>query len=193
MANTVLTKAKRQKSDEFYTQLSDIEKELKNYKHHFKNKVVFCNCDDPEWSNFYYYFVSNFEELKLKKLITTHFEVDKPSYKLEYEGGADVKADRETVIKRSIELGKKSKLKQNFEQGTQGELFENELVLSYSGDFRSPECIELLKQSDIIITNPPFSLFREYVEQIVTHNKLFLIIGDLNAISYKEIFKYIKE
>jgi hypothetical protein len=163
MTKNHLDKARRQKVDEFYTQLSDIEKELKNYKEQFKNKVVFCNCDDPETSNFYYYFVSNFDELKLKKLITTHFEVDKPSYKLEYEGGADVKGDKDTVIKRAIKLGKKTKLKQNLEQGTQGDLFETEPVRSFSGDFRSPECIELLKQSDIVVTNPPFSLFREYV------------------------------
>jgi hypothetical protein len=193
MASGVLTKAKIQKADEFYTQLSDIEKELKNYKNHFKDKIVFCNCDDPEWSNFYYYFVSNFEELKLKKLITTHFEIDKPSFKIEYNGGADVRGDKETVVKRAIGLSKKTGLKQNFEQGTQGILFENEPVRSYSGDFRSPECIELLKQSDIVVTNPPFSLFREYVAQLIEHEKRFLIIGDLNAITYKEIFKFIKE
>ena len=193
MAKGVLTKAKIQKSDEFYTQLSDIEKELKNYKKHFKNKTVFCNCDDPEYSNFYYYFVSNFEEFGLKKLTTTHFAIDKPSYMLEYEGGANVQGDKETVIKRAIKKGTKSKLKQNFQQGSQGELFDTEPVRSYSGDFRSPECLELLKQSDIVVTNPPFSLFREYVEQLVENKKKFIIIGDLNAISYKEIFKYIKE
>jgi hypothetical protein len=194
MASGVLNKARRQKTDEFYTQLTDIEKELKNYKKHFKGKVIFCNCDDPETSNFYYYFVSNFNELGLKKLITTHFELDKPSYMLEYEGGADVRGgDKETVVKRAIKSGKKSKLKQNFQQGTQGDLYETEPARSYSGDFRSPECIELLKKSDIIVTNPPFSLFREYILQLVEYEKLFLIIGDLNALSYKEIFKLIKE
>jgi hypothetical protein len=193
MASGVLTKAKVQKADEFYTQLSDIEKELKNYKDKFKGKVVFCNCDDPEYSNFYYYFVSNFDEFGLKKLITTHFEIDKVSYMLEYEGGADVQGDKETVVKRAIKHGKKKPLKQNFEQGGQGELFDTEPERSYSGDFRSPECIELLKQSDIVVTNPPFSLFREYIEQLVTYNKYFLVIGDLNAISYKEIFKFIQE
>jgi len=193
MASGVLTKAKVQKADEFYTQLSDIEKELKNYKDKFKGKVVFCNCDDPEYSNFYYYFVSNFDELGLKKLITTHFEIDKASYMLEYEGGADVQGDKEIVVKRAIKYGKKKPLKQNYEQEGQGELFETEPERSYSGDFRSPECIELLKQSDIIVTNPPFSLFREYIEQLVTYNKYFLVIGDLNAISYKEIFKFIQE
>jgi hypothetical protein len=193
MASKGFDNARKAKADEFYTQLSDIEKEMKNYNNQFKNKVVFCNCDDPETSNFYYYFVSNFDELKLKKLITTHFEIDKPSYKLEYEGGADVKGDKETVIKRAIKLGKKTKLKQNFEQGTQADLFEVEPIRSYSGDFRSPECIELLKQADIVITNPPFSLFREYIEQLITYEKSFLVIGDLNAISYKEIFRFIQE
>jgi len=193
VAGGKLDVAKKQKADEFYTQLSDIEKELKHYKNHFKGKIVFCNCDDPEYSNFYYYFVSNFEKLKLKKLITTHFSIDKPSYMLEYEGGADVEGDKETVIKKAIKLGKKSKLKQNFQQGTQGDLFENEPVRSYSGDFRSPECIELLKQSDIVVTNPPFSLFKEYIAQLIKHKKKFIIIGNKNAITYKEIFKLIKE
>ena len=193
MAGGKLDTAKRQKADEFYTQLSDIEKELKNYKKHFQGKVIFCNCDDPETSNFYYYFVSNYAELGLKKLITTHFEFDKASYMLEYEGGADVQGDKKTVVKRAIKHGKKRPLKQNFEQGSQGFLFEDEPIRSHSGDFRSPDCIELLKQSDIVITNPPFSLFKEYVEQLVKYKKKFLIIGNINAISYKEIFKYIKE
>jgi hypothetical protein len=192
MASGILNNARRQKADEFYTQLSDIEKEVKHYKDHFNEKVVFCNCDDPETSNFYYYFVSNYSELRLKKLITTHFELDKASYMLEYEGGADVKGDKETVIKRAIKLGRKTALKQNFEQGSQGDLFEQEPARSYSGDFRSPECIELLKQSDMVVTNPPFSLFREYVTQLIEYEKKFLIIGNQNAITYKEVFKYIK-
>lgn len=189
----VLNKAKKQKEDEFYTQLSDIERELIHYKKHFKGKVVFCNCDDPETSNFYYYFVSNYDELGLKKLITTHFESNKPSYMLEYEGGADVRGDKETVVKRAIKAGKKSKLKQNFQQGTQGDLFEAEPARSFSGDFRSPECIELLKQSGIVVTNPPFSLFREYIAQLIEYEKQFIIIGSKNAITYKEIFKLFKE
>jgi len=189
----VLNKAKQQKADEFYTQLSDIERELIHYEKHFKNKAVFCNCDDPETSNFYFYFVSHFAELGLKKLITTHFEIDKPSYMLEYEGGADVRGDKETIVKRAIKMGKKSKLKQNFQQGSQGDLFELEPARSFSGDFRSPECIELLKETDIVVTNPPFSLFRKYIEQLVTYEKSFLVIGDMNAIAYKEVFKYIKD
>ena len=193
MAGGKLDTAKKQKVDEFYTQLSDIEKKLKHYRKHFKNKVVFCNCDDPEYSNFYYYFVSNFEELSLKKLITTHFAIDKPSYMLEYEGGANVQGDKDTVIKRAIKLGKKKPLKQNFQQGIQGELFDTEPVRSYSGDFRSPECIELLKQSDIVVTNPPFSLFQEYVIQLIKYSKNFIIIGNTNALTYKEIFRLFKE
>ena len=193
MPTGVLANAKRIKADEFYTQLSDIEKELKNYKKHFRGKIIFCNCDDPEYSNFYYYFISNFDELGLRKLITTHFEIDKASYMLEYEGGADVKGNKDRVVKNAIKLGKKLKLKQNFQQGMQGDLFQTEPARSFSGDFRSPECIELLKQSDIIVTNPPFSLFREYIAQLMKFNKKFIIIGNSNAISYKEIFKFIKE
>jgi len=193
MAGGNLDNAKKQKADEFYTQLPDIEKELKNYKDKFKDKIVFCNCDDPEYSNFYYFFVSNFDEFGLKKLITTHFEIDKASYMLEYEGGADVKGDKEIVVKRAIKMGKKSKLKQNFQQGVQGDLFETEPTRSFSGDFRSPECVELLKQADIVVTNPPFSLFREYVTQLMEYKKKFIIIGNSNAISYKDIFKLIKE
>jgi len=189
----VLNKAKQQKEDEFYTQLSDIERELIHYEKHFMGKVVFCNCDDPETSNFYYYFVSHFAELGLKKLITTHFEIDKPSYMLEYEGGADVRGDKDTVVKRAIKKGKKKPLKQNFEQGSQNSLFDDEPIRSYSGDFRSPECIELLKQSDIIVTNPPFSLFREYIAQLIEYEKQFIIIGSKNAITYKEIFKLFKD
>jgi hypothetical protein len=191
MAGRVLDNAKKYKEDEFYTQLSDIEKELKNYKNQFNGKIVFCNCDDPEYSNFYYFFVSNFDEFGLRKLITTHFEIDKASYMLEYEGGADVQGDKDAVVKSAIKHGKKSKLKQNFQQGTQGELFEIEPVRSFSGDFRSPECIELLKESDIVVTNPPFSLFREFVSTLEEHTKKYLIIGNKNALTYKEIFKLI--
>jgi hypothetical protein len=193
MAGRDLDNAKRTKVDEFYTQLADIERELNNYKNHFRGKTIFCNCDDPETSNFYYFFVSYFEELGLKKLITTHFEFDKPSYKLEYEGGADTIGDKETVIKRAIKTGKKIKLKQNFQQGEQDDLFVKEPARSFSGDFRSPECIELLKESDIVVTNPPFSLFRQYVVLLMEYKKKFLIIGNVNAISYKEVFSYIME
>ena len=160
--NTNLHQAKDAKNDEFYTQLSDIEKELKHYKHHFQDKVVFCNCDDPEHSNFWQYFSLNFDELKLKKLIATHFDKEKPSYKLEMW--------RDTAgVHTSIKT-----LKEN-------------------GDFRSAESIALLKESDIVVTNPPFSLFKEYVAQLIEYKKHFIIIGSMNAITYKEIFPLIKE
>lgn len=163
MANKNLINAKKAKNDEFYTQLSDIEKELKHYRHHFKNKIVFCNCDDPTYSNFWKYFHLNFGLLKLKKLITTHYSKEGPSYKMEYSGGND----------SDCNIGITTPLIGN-------------------GDFRNQECIELLKQSDIVVTNPPFSLFREYVAQLVSYNKKFIIIGNMNAITYKEIFPLIK-
>ena len=159
-----LAKAKKEKNDEFYTQINDIENELKHYRKHFKDKIIFCNCDDPEWSNFWRYFHLNFDFLGLKKLITTHYDMEKPTYKMEYEGGND----------NDWTVGTITPLEQN-------------------GDFRSPECIELLKEADIIVTNPPFSLFREYVSQLIEHNKKFIIIGSKNAITYKEIFPLIKE
>lgn len=160
--NENLHKAKEKKNDEFYTQLTDIEKELKHYKKHFENKVIFCNCDDPEWSNFWKYFSLNFDHLKLKKLIVTHFEEKKQSYKLEmYRDEAGVHTEIKT--------------------------------LEQNGDFRSPECIELLKEADIVITNPPFSLFREYIAQLMEYNKSFVIIGNKNAITYKEFFPLLKE
>lgn len=176
--NRTLHIAKASKKDEFYTQLSDIESELKHYKNHFKNKVVFCNCDDPRTSNFFNYFAYNFENLELKKLITTCYknqetdlffnnEIEKAVF-LEYKG--DKNGNK---IPDVDEIGIKP--------------------LNGDGDFRSKESIELLKKSDIVVTNPPFSLFREYVDQLVKYDKKFLIIGNINAITYKEIFKLIKE
>jgi len=167
-ANKNLHQAKKAKNDEFYTQLADIERELKHYKDHLKGKIIFCNCDDPEESNFWNYFALNFEHLGLKKLIATHFETDKPSYKLELI--ADINDDGKINKMDTI----KTPLKQN-------------------GDFRSPECIEILKEADVVVTNPPFSLFREYVDQLIEYDKKFIIIGNQNAITYKEIFKLIKE
>jgi hypothetical protein len=158
--NKTLHKAKRNKKDEFNTQLSDIERELRHYKKHFKDKVVFCNCNDSEDSNFWIYFSLNFDFLGLKKLISTTFEKDKPAYKLE------ISRENKEVIK--------TPLKQN-------------------GDFRSKESTDILKEADIVVTNPPFSLFREYVSQLVSYDKKFLIIGNVNAITYKEIFGLIKE
>jgi len=166
--NKSLHRANISKNDEFYTQLTDIEKELQYYKEYFKNKIIFCNCDDPEESNFWKYFSLNFEFLKLKKLIATHFGNGKPSYKLE-------------IVKDINKDGKINKL-----DTTKTKLKQN-------GDFRSPECIEILKEADIVVTNPPFSLFREYIAQLIGYNKKFIIIGNQNAISYKEVFKIIKE
>ena len=177
-SNKNLHKAKDSKKDEFYTQLPDIENELKHYKDHFKGKVVYCNCDDPRMSNFFHYFSYNFEKLGLKKLITTCYKSqDMDLYSkndseqaiyLEYNG--DKNGDR---VPNPEEIGIH--------------------YLKGDGDFRSAECIELLKQADIVVTNPPFSLFREYVEQLIKFDKKFLIIGNVNAITYKEIFRLIKQ
>ncbi len=167
--NSNLHSAREAKNDEFYTQRADIENELKNYKEHFKGKVVYCNCDDPDWSHFFRYFADNFEYLGLKKLICTHYEKDSASYKLiiEKDKNKDKKINRKDVEK--IEM-----------------MFSD-------GDFRSTDCIELLKEADIVCTNPPFSLFREYVAQLIEYNKKFLIIGNDNCRTYKEVFKLIKE
>ena len=176
--NDNLHKARDAKKDEFYTQLSDIERELKHYKSHFKDKVVYCNCDDPRVSNFFHYFSHNFEKLGLKKLITTCYknqerdlfsrhDSEKAIY-LEYDG--DKKGNH---VPDPNEIGIKH--------------------LSGDGDFRNRETIDLLKQADIVVTNPPFSLFREYVAQLIEYDKKFVIIGNKNAITYKEIFKLIKE
>ena len=171
-----LDKAKRQKKDEFYTQLSDIERELRHYEHHFKGKTVLCNCDDPRISNFFHYFSHKFEDLGLKRLITTCYKnQDRDLFSnndceqaiwLEYTG--DKNGNR---VPDPEEIGIRP--------------------LKGDGDFRSEECIELLKQADIVVTNPPFSLFREYVAQLIKYDKKFLIIGNQNAITYKEIFPLI--
>lgn len=159
MSTKSLSKAKKAKNDEFYTQLSDIENELKHYRKHFDGAIVLCNCDDPEWSNFWKYFYLNFDSLGLKKLVSTHFDTEKSTYKMEYEGTS------EPIVTN----------------------------LEGNGDFRSTECIELLKEASIVVTNPPFSLFREYVAQLMEYNKKFIIIGSQNAISYREIFPLIKD
>ena len=157
MANTNLNKAKKEKNDEFYTQYSDIEKEIKHYKEYLKNKLIYCNCDNPECSNFYKFFKDNFYELGLKGLYATFYSDIKKSYLTTFNG-----------------------------------VIENKQQLNGNGDFRSLECIELLKKVDIVITNPPFSLFREYISQLLQYDKKFLIIGNQNAIKYKEIFPLIK-
>ena len=163
MENTNLHKAKAAKNDEFYTQLTDVAKELMHYKKHFKDKIVFCNCDDPTWSAFWKYFHLNFAELGLKILISTHYDWEEATYKMEYTGGDD----------NDIEVGVKTPLEGN-------------------GDFRNQECLDLLDESDIVVTNPPFSLFREYVAVLMEHQKKFLIIGNKNAITYKEFFPLLK-
>ena len=176
--NQTLHIAKSAKKDEFYTQLSDIESELKHYEKHFKDKVVFCNCDDPRNSNFFNYFAYNFEKLGLKKLITTCYKNQE----------TDLFADQATEKAVFLEYyGDKNgnKIPDAEEIGI--------IPLKGDGDFRSKESIDLLKQADIVVTNPPFSLFREYVDQLVKYDKKFLIIGNINAITYKEIFKLIKE
>lgn len=168
--NKNLHRANREKNDEFYTQLVDIENELRHYTQHFKDKIIFCNCDDPEESNFFRYFALNFEYLGIKKLIATHFDAEQPTYKLE--------------IDRELDLNSDGKI--DFQD-------IQRIPLQQNGDFRSPECIEILKLADIVVTNPPFSLFREYVAQLMEYEKKFIIIGNQNAITYKEIFKLIKE
>ncbi|MEI6555783.1 MAG: adenine-specific methyltransferase EcoRI family protein [Paludibacter sp.] len=176
--NQNLHDAKVSKKDEFYTQLSDIEKELRHYKEHFKNKVVFCNCDDPRISNFFHYFSYNFENLGLKKLITTCYK----------NQNMDLFSENKSEKAIYLEyIGDKNgnKIPDPEEIGIRH--------LKGDGDFRSNECIELLKQADIVVTNPPFSLFREYVAQLVEFDKKFIIVGHQNAITYKEIFKLIKE
>ena len=162
-ANANLHKAKNAKNDEFYTQLTDVAKELMHYKHHFKDKIVFCNCDDPTWSAFWKYFHLNFSALGLKKLISTHYDKAEPTYKMEYTGGDD----------NDIEVGVKTPLEGN-------------------GDFRNQECLDLLDEADIVVTNPPFSLAREYLACLVEHGKKFLIVGDMNWITYKEVFPLLK-
>lgn len=177
MANKNLNQAKTAKKDEFYTQLSDIENELKHYKEHFKGKTVLCNCDDPRVSNFFHYFSYNFEKLGLKRLITTCYKnQNRDLFSLN---------DSEKAIWLEYFGDRNGNLVPDPE----------EIGINYlngDGDFRSPECIELLKQADIVVTNPPFSLFREYLAQLVDYDKRFLIIGNVNAISYKEIFSLIK-
>ena len=176
--NKNLHSAKNAKKDEFYTQLSDIERELKHYKQHFEGKTVFCNCDDPRVSNFFHYFSFNFGSLGLKKLITTCYKSQNA------ELFSENKSEKAIYLEYNGDLNN-NKVPDPEEIGIQH--------LNGDGDFRSNECIELLKQSDIVVTNPPFSLFREYVAQLIEYDKKFIILGHQNAITYKEIFKFIKD
>lgn len=165
--NNNLHNAKRAKNDEFYTRLEDIEKEMCHYREHFRGKVVYCNCDDPKESNFFKFFSLQFEFLGLKKLISTGYKENGHGVVCIYEGENENNLSDDSEI-RTYEL-----------QG--------------NGDFRSEECIEFLKEADVVVTNPPFSLFREYVAQLIEYKKHFIIIGNQNAITYKEIFPLIKE
>lgn len=169
--------ARAAKMDEFYTQLPDIERELSNYRDHFKGKVVYCNCDDPRVSGFVHYFSYNFERLGLKKLVATCYKNQNMDLFSQH--------DRERAVKL-VFTGDK-----NGSGVPDPSEFEVEL-LEGDGDFRSPESIELLEQSDIVVTNPPFSLFREYVSQLDKYDKKFIIVGNHNAITYKEIFHHIR-
>lgn len=160
--NANLNKAKNAKNDEFYTLLTDVAKEVAHYKQHFVDKTVLCNCDDPTRSAFWEYFHLNFSALGLRKLISTHYDMNSSTYKMEYTGGDDT----------DIAVGVKTPLEGN-------------------GDFRSTECLMALHDADIVVSNPPFSLFREYVAQLMEYGKKFLIIGNLNAVKYSECFPYI--
>tara|TARA_B110000046_G_scaffold87746_1_gene95854 strand:+ start:5939 stop:6520 length:582 start_codon:yes stop_codon:yes gene_type:complete len=176
--NKNLHQAKNAKKDEFYTQVTDIENELKHYKAHFRNKVVYCNCDDPRMSNFFHYFSYNFEDLGLKKLITTCYQNQHRDLFSQH--------DSERAIYLEYYGDKNNNKTPDVEEiGVQ--------YLKGDGDFRSEESIALLKQADIVVTNPPFSLFREYVAQLIQYDKKFVIVGHQNAITYKEIFPLIKD
>lgn len=201
--NSNLHDSARNKQDEFYTQLSLIENELKHYKPHFKGKVVFCNCDDPFESNFFKYFAMNFNALGLKKLIATCYCAS-PVFGMEIDL-FDPKNEKKIVLgkKRAVQF-RIAEIPDMNDDGAIS-LEDAELLIKnrhpyrilkgdkkYSaGDFRSEECVELLKEADIVVTNPPFSLFREYVTQLMDYEKQFLIIGNLNAVTYKEILPLI--
>ncbi len=174
--NELLQKAKKSKKDEFYTLFSDIDKELQYYKRHFRGKTVYCNCDDPQNSNFVKYFVLSFKELGIKRLIAT-------CYKENANDLFNTSPDNNGVFFEYT--GPEENNGSSSPTGISH--------LNGDGDFRSQECVDLLEQADIVVTNPPFSLFREFVAQLIRHNKQFLIIGNINAITYKEIFKLIKE
>lgn len=197
--NKHLRNANRAKQDEFYTQLVDIELELKHYKEQLKDKIIFCNCDDPYESNFFKYFAMNFNHLGLKKLIATCYDSSPIAYTQLNLFGENKSLPNNNRHPYKIEINEV----QDYNHDGATDLTDVEYLLQNkknvltllkgNGDFRSDECIELLKQSDIVVTNPPFSLFREYVAQLIEYNKKFIIIGNQNAITYKETFKLIKE
>ncbi len=175
--NSNLHKAKTAKNDEFYTQIADIENELKHYKNHFKDKVVYCNCDDPRISNFFRYFAMNFKFLGLKKLISSCYKSMQPDLFSQYD------SEQAIYLKYNGEF-----------EGNMPDVSKTNIqVFESDGDFRNRESVELLKQADIVVTNPPFSLFREYVGQLIEYDKKFIILGNINALTYKEIFSLVKE
>ena len=199
MANKQFDAAKREKNDEFYTQLVDIERELSHYKNQFRNKIIFCNCDNPYESNFFKYFAMHFNDLGIKKLITT-------CYKNSPIANKQLSLfDFESLENKTTSVPHKIIVEEVKDENKDGrvDLIDVKLILKNKknaltrlkgdGDFRSDECIELLKEADIVVTNPPFSLFREYVAQLMEYKKKFLIIGNINALTYKEIFPLIKE
>lgn len=195
--NTNLHVARNTKNDEFYTQYEDIAKELKHYKEFFKGKVVLCNCDDPLESNFTKYFILNFHHLGLKKLICTFYDVNGGrAFAFEYEG-EDMNDDG-VINEQDIEIIRQSGACRTIlvdDEGFNSEDKEKcwEEGIYGSGDFRSKNVIEYLKEADVVVTNPPFSLFREYVKQLMDYGKKFIIIGNGNAVTYKDFFPYIKE
>lgn len=158
--NSNLAAAKKAKNDEFYTQITDIEKELVHYKDQLRGKIIFCNCDDPEWSNFWRYFDLNFDHIGIKALIATHYDPEKPTYKLE--------------IRRDANGNKLPAVRTDLKQ---------------DGDFRSPECVELLKECDVVVTNPPWSIFREYVAQLMEYKKSSLLLVIRTQLHIKKSFR----
>jgi len=202
--NSNFHKASKAKKDEFYTQLIDIEKELKHYKEQFRDKVVYCNCDDPFESNFFKYFAANFNALGLKKLIATSYKPS-PIANTQLDLFGNIKElstpkGRPKITANKFIINEVNDIDGDgaFDLRDIAEQLKanknNEWTpLEGEGDFRSAESIELLKQADIVVTNPPFSLFREYVAQLVEHKKKFIILGDQNAITYKDFFKLIKD
>ena len=197
--NSSLRAANKAKKDEFYTQLSDIENELNHYSEQLRGKVIFCNCDDPYESNFFRYFALNFNRLGLKKLIATCYDPSPIAYKQlsMFDDGQSIANKNRKAYK--IEITEVPDLNNDgavdlADVETLLKSKNNTLtLLEGNGDFRSEECVQLLKQADIVVTNPPFSLFREYVAQLVEYDKKFLIIGNQNAITYKDVFRLIKE
>ncbi|MEG1875622.1 MAG: adenine-specific methyltransferase EcoRI family protein, partial [Angelakisella sp.] len=199
--NSNLHNSRAEKADEFYTQLSLIESELKHYRGHLKDKIILCNCDDPFESNFFKYFAMNFNSLGLKKLIATCYATSPILYTQLCFNGEEVVVGKEESKKKPYKIEITEVTDEN--QDGRVDLSDVEYLLRNrknaltllqgDGDFRSPECVELLKQADIVVTNPPFSLFRDYMAQLLEYKKDFLIIGNQNAVTYREIFPLIRD